>query len=237
MGCGSSTNTVSPVKDSSSSPTNITIQPQRYQQTVGNVEQDEQHAQIEDLVQNFFLVWLDNHLNESKEDFHNSLTKLHRTIDVIEKFSDANECIMHISRSENKKIFLVVSGKLTNDIVPLTHDKSQIYAIYIFCFDKSKYEQWVTEKWPKIRGVFTDIDSISDSLRQAVRDCDDDDIKITGQIEPSFMYSMLFKEIVLEIHFDLEKEIPALAEYARQMVTLTTILFAGIQTSASHTRC
>ncbi|CAF4239774.1 unnamed protein product, partial [Rotaria sordida] len=130
-----------------------------------------------------------------------------------------------------------VSGKLTNDIVPLTHDKSQIYAIYIFCFDKSKYEQWVTEKWPKIRGVFTDIDSISDSLRQAVRDCDDDDIKITGQIEPSFMYSMLFKEIVLEIHFDLEKEIPALAEYARQMVTLTTILFAGIQTSASHTRC
>ncbi|CAF5043159.1 unnamed protein product, partial [Rotaria sp. Silwood1] len=67
----------------------------------------------------------------------------------------------------------------------------------------SKYEQWATEKWPKVRGVFTDIDSICDSLRQAARECDDDDMKITGQIEPSFMYSMLFKEIVLEIHFDL----------------------------------
>ncbi|CAF1311096.1 unnamed protein product [Rotaria sordida] len=97
------------------------------------------------------------------------------------------------------------------------HDKSQIYAIYIFCFDKSKYEQWTTEKWPKVRGVFTDIDSICDSLRQVAQECDDDDIKITGQIEPSFMYSMLFKEIVLEIHFDLEKEISALTKYARQI--------------------
>ncbi|CAF4852438.1 unnamed protein product [Rotaria sp. Silwood1] len=97
------------------------------------------------------------------------------------------------------------------------HDKSQIYAIYIFCFDKSKYEQWTTEKWPKVRGIFANIDSICDSLRQTARECDDDDMKITGQIEPSFMYSMLFKEIVLEIHFDLEKEIPGLAKYARQV--------------------
>ncbi|CAF4256765.1 unnamed protein product, partial [Rotaria sordida] len=122
-----------------------------------------------------------------------------------------------ISTSENTQIFLVVSGKLTNDIVPLTHDNSQIYAIYIFCFDKSKYEQWATEKWSKVRGIFTDVDSICKSLRQAARECDDDDMKITGQIEPSFMYSMLFKEIVLEIDFDLENEIPALAEYARQV--------------------
>ncbi|CAF3021069.1 unnamed protein product [Rotaria sp. Silwood2] len=193
------------------------MHPHRHQQTLGNVEQKEQHAQREDIVQDFFVVWLDNHLDESKEDFHNSLTKLQRTIDVIEKFRDANECITHISRSENKKIFLVVSGKLTNDVVPLTHDKSQIYAIYIFCFDKSKYEQWATEKWPKVRGVFANIDSICDSLRQTARECDDDDMKITGQIEPSFMYSMLFKEIVLEIHFDLQKEIPGLAKYARQV--------------------
>ncbi|CAF4992215.1 unnamed protein product [Rotaria sp. Silwood1] len=130
MDCGSSTNTVSPAKDSNSSHTDIKIHPHRYRQTLENVEQNEQHAQIEDL---------------------------------------------------------------------------------------SKYEQWATEKWPKVRGVFTDIDSICDSLRQAARECDDDDMKITGQIEPSFMYSMLFKEIVLEIHFDLEKEIPALAEYARQV--------------------
>ncbi|CAF3277435.1 unnamed protein product [Rotaria sp. Silwood2] len=217
MDCGSSTNTVSPAKDSRSNYTDIKIHPHRYRQTPRNVEQNEQHAQIDDLVQNFFLVWLDNHLDEFEEDFRNSLAKLQRTIDVIEKFRDTNECIMHISKSKNKKIFLVVSGKLANDVVPLMHDKSQIYAINIFCFDKSKYEQWTTEKWPKVRGVFTDIDSICDSLRQAARECDDDDMNITGQIEPSFMYSMLFKEIVLEIDFDLEKEIPALAEYARQV--------------------
>jgi tetratricopeptide (TPR) repeat protein len=178
-------------------------------------KQSDQHAQVEDPVQNFFLVWLDACLDESKEDFRNSISKLHLTIDAIEKFRDTNECIKYIANCENKKIFLVVSGKLTSYVVPLMHDKIQVYAIYIFCYDKSKYEQWKTEKWPKVRGVYTNMDLICSELRLEARACEDD-TKITGQIESSFKYSMLLKNIVLTISFDLKREIPALVEEARE---------------------
>ncbi|CAF2667344.1 unnamed protein product [Rotaria sp. Silwood2] len=177
----------------------------------------EQYAQIEELVQNFSLVWADKHLDEINEDFRNSITKLQRTIDLTEKFHDVNECLQYISSSENRRIFLVVSGKLASHVVPLTHDKSQVYAMYIFCFNKLKYEHWATGEWPKVRGVFTDIKLICTELRKVARECDDEDVKITGQLEPSFMYSMLFKQIVLEIDFDLRKDIRALAEHARKL--------------------
>ncbi|CAF4688745.1 unnamed protein product, partial [Rotaria sp. Silwood2] len=92
---------------------------------------------------------------------------------------------------------------------------SQIYAIYIFCRKRSKYEQWATKEFPKVRGVFTEIDPICISVRQAARECDDDAVVITGEIEPSFMYTTLFKEIVLEIDFDEKKTVQDLADYAR----------------------
>ncbi|CAF4164233.1 unnamed protein product [Rotaria sordida] len=93
---------------------------------------------------------------------------------------------------------------------------SQIYAIYIFCRKKSKYEQWETKEWPKVRGVFTEIHSICASVQQLARECDDDTVGITGELESSFMYTTFFKEIVLEIDFDEKKTIPELADYARQ---------------------
>ncbi|CAF4939581.1 unnamed protein product, partial [Rotaria sp. Silwood2] len=93
---------------------------------------------------------------------------------------------------------------------------SQIYAIYIFCRKRSKYEQWATKEFPKVRGVFTEIDPICISVRQTARECDDDAVVITGEIEPSFMYTTLFKEIILEIDFDEKKTVPDLADYTRK---------------------
>ncbi|CAF4377520.1 unnamed protein product, partial [Rotaria sordida] len=43
------------------------------------------------------------------------------------------------------------------------------------------------------------------------RECDDDTVGITGELESSFMYTTFFKEIVLEIDFDEKKTIPELA--------------------------
>ncbi|CAF5024693.1 unnamed protein product, partial [Rotaria sp. Silwood1] len=54
------------------------------------------------------------------------------------------------------------------------------------------------------------------SVRQAARGYDDDAVGITGEIESSFMYTTLFKEIVLEINFDEKITIPDLVDYARK---------------------
>ncbi|CAF4206188.1 unnamed protein product, partial [Rotaria sordida] len=201
MGCGASVTTDKSVVNSTT-PVNISssTHPHRSQVSITNGEKGQQRVQAQDLVQNYFLLWLDGNLDESNEDFQNSIKQLQLTVDTIEKFRDADECLNYISSFKNQKAFLIVSGALTENVLPRVHGMSQIYAIYIFCQKKSKYEQWEAKEWPK----------------QSARECDDDTVGITGEIESSFMYTTFFKEIVLEIDFDEKKTIPELADYARQ---------------------
>ncbi|CAF4121396.1 unnamed protein product, partial [Rotaria sordida] len=217
MGCGASVTTDKSVVNSTT-PVNISspTHPHRSQVSITNGEKGQQRVQAKDLVQNYFILWLDGKLDESNEDFQNSIKQLQLTVDTIEKFRDADECLNYISSFKNQKAFLIVSGALTENVVPRVHGMSQIYAIYIFCRKKSKYEQWETKEWSKVRGVFTEIHSICASVQQSARECDDDTVGITGELESSFMYTTFFKEIVLEIDFDEKKTIPELADYACQ---------------------
>ncbi|CAF1474301.1 unnamed protein product [Rotaria sordida] len=217
MGCGTSMTTDKSVVNATT-PVKISLptHPHRSQVSITNGEKGQQRVQAQDLVQNYFLLWLDGNLDESNEDFQNSIKQLQLTVDTIEKFRDANECLHYISNFKNQKAFLIVSGALTENVLPRVHGMPQIYAIYIFCRKKSKYEQWETKKWPKVRGVFTEIHSICASVQQSARECDDDTVGITGELESSFMYTTFFKEIVLEIDFDEKKTIPELADYACQ---------------------
>lgn len=77
---------------------------------------------------------------------------------------------------------------------------------------------WLITKvgnWAKIKGVHTNIESICKTLRLTAKQCDQDSIAVSSvtidedipttnlnQLEPSFMYTQIFKEILLEIeHF------------------------------------
>ncbi|CAF1322681.1 unnamed protein product [Rotaria sordida] len=215
MGCSASVTTDKSVVNSTI-PANSPVHPHHSQDSIMNGEKGQQRVQEQDLVQNFLLVWLDSKLDESNEDFRNSIKQLQLTVDGIEKFRDVDECLKYISSFKNQKAFLIVSGALTENVVPRVHGMSQIHAVYIFCRKKSKYEQWETKEWPKVRGIFTEIDSICASVQQSARECDDDTVGITGELESSFMYTTFFKEIVLEIDFDEKKTIPELADYACQ---------------------
>jgi hypothetical protein len=171
-------------------------------------------------VQNFLLIWLDANIDESNNDFRNSIKRLRRTIDTIEIFRDTDECISYISKFKNEKAFFIVSGALCGSIVPSTDSISQIYSIYIFCRNQSKYEQWTTGDWPKVKGIFTNIDSICTSVRQSARECNQDSVVVTGQINPLlFVCTGLFKEVILDNKFDEKKDIKDLAEYACKKYT------------------
>ncbi|CAF1136092.1 unnamed protein product [Didymodactylos carnosus] len=161
------------------------------------------------------------YIDESTDDFRNSMIR--RTVNTIETFQDTDECINYITKLENKKVFLIISGALCQTIVPNIHQLDQIYSIYIFCRKPSKYQEWAND-WSKVKSIVTEITSVCDSVRQSARQCDEDLVTISAvsslnQIEPSFMYTQLFKEILREIEFDKNKEINTLAEYAREKYT------------------
>ena len=165
------------------------------------------------MVQNFHLVWLDGSIDENNDDCRNSITKLRQVVNTVNTFIDADECIDFITDIK-ETAFMVISGELSQRIIPIVQDIPQVSCIYIFCENNLHYETWA-KKWIKVKGVFTDIISICEALKQVVQVCDHNSISISfvktsegssnqnlDQLDPSFMYTQILKEILFTIDFE-----------------------------------
>jgi Tfp pilus assembly protein PilF len=167
------------------------------------------------MVQNFHLVWLDGSIDEiNNEDCRNFITKLRQVVNTVNTFTDVDECIGFVNDIKEEKTFMISSGALGQTTVPLVHDKPQLSSIYIFCGNKARHEKWAKE-WPKVQGVYTDIIPICEALKQAAQDCDQNLVSISfvkstdgalnqnlDQLDQSFMYTQILKEILLTIDFE-----------------------------------
>jgi tetratricopeptide (TPR) repeat protein len=167
------------------------------------------------MVQNFHLVWLDGSIDEvNSDDCRNSITKLRQVVNTVNTFTDMDECIDFINSIKEEKAFMISSGALGQTTVPVVHDKPQVSTICIFCGNKARHEQWA-KQWPKVKGVYTDINPICEALKQAAQECDHNSISIsffktTGgasnqnldTLDSSFMYTQILKKILLTINFE-----------------------------------
>ncbi|CAF0860698.1 unnamed protein product [Adineta steineri] len=168
-------------------------------------------------VQNFCLIWLDKSSDNVNDiGCMNTIVQLRHVVNDILTFTDVDECIASINDMTDERIFMISSGALGQIIVPIVHDKSQINAIYIFCGNKTVHEQW-TQQWSKVKEVSTSILPICDSLKQAAEDCDQNSVfmsfvktidgtsnKNLNELDQSFMYTQILKEILLTIDFEQE---------------------------------
>jgi tetratricopeptide (TPR) repeat protein len=166
------------------------------------------------MVQNVLLIWLDNNIDDNSNDCRNTITQLRRVVNNIITFTDTDQCVDFLTNIDNENACMIISGALCQNLVPLIHDATHLYTIFIFCDDKKCHEQWAKE-WPKIRGVFTEITLICEALKKAARQCEQDPIPISfmttdgdistkklDQLNPSFMYTQILKEILLTINFE-----------------------------------
>ncbi|CAF3348078.1 unnamed protein product [Rotaria sp. Silwood1] len=109
---------------------------------------------------------------------------------------------------------MIVSDALGQTTVPIIHHMSQVNIIYIFYENQAWSEQW-TKEWPKIKGIFTDIVPMCEVLQQAAKQCDRNMTSISfvtidsgstkqnlNQLDSSFMYTQIMKEILLTIDFN-----------------------------------
>jgi tetratricopeptide (TPR) repeat protein len=166
------------------------------------------------IAQNFRLIWLDKNIDDiNNNDCRNAITKLRQVINVIDTFNNADKCIDFITDIRGEKIFIIVSGIFTKGVVPIIQDISQVSSVYIFCGNKTSYDQWA-QHWSKVKGVYTDITPICEALKLAAQDCDQNSVSISflrtndgassqnlNQLDQSFMYTQLLKEILLTIDF------------------------------------
>lgn len=163
------------------------------------------------IMQNFLLLWVDSNIDQENEVYKNTLAKLCSIINNVNAFTQADECADFLTEIGELKAFLVVADTMGRQMVPLIHDISQLHSVYIYCNNKAQHSAW-TKNWAKIRGVYTEINNICKALQTMLRQYNYDSIMVSfasvnesgssenfNQIEPSFMYTQIFKEILLEI--------------------------------------
>jgi len=176
------------------------------------------------MVQNVFLIWLDDNIDENNEACQHTIIQLRRVINAVNTFTDVDRCIDFLTDHSDEKAFMIISGSLCRDIVPVIHEIGQLHSIFIFC----ENTVW-TGEWSKIKGVFAEITTICEALRKAVQQCEQSAIPISfvntndglskknlDELDSLFMYTQILKEILLTIEFD-EKNVNEFLEYSRDV--------------------
>ncbi|CAF0716860.1 unnamed protein product [Adineta steineri] len=184
--------------------------------------------------QNYLLVWVDASIDETNKDCQDTLAHLKNVVNDVNLCTQPDQCVHVLSHFDRGRAFVITSGSLGEHLVPKIHDMPHLDAIYIFCGDKSRHQEW-TQNWPKIKGVHTNIKEICQALQLAVKQCDQDSIAVSfltvnemasadnlNQLEPTFMYTQIFKEILLDIDYD-RNAIRYLAACCREIFSGNTI--------------
>ena len=193
------------------------------------------------MVQNFLLVWFDGNIDEeNNDDCRSFITKLRQFVNNVNTFTAIDECIDFITDVKYEMIFMIVSGIFSQSIVPIIQDIPQVSSVYIFREYKATLVQWA-QQWSKVKGVFTDVTSICEALNQAAYDCDKNLVSISmvklpndgasnqnlDQLDQSFMYTQILKEILLTITFE-QKHIDEFLTYCREQFVGNTFQLKNI---------
>ncbi|CAF4091000.1 unnamed protein product [Adineta steineri] len=182
------------------------------------------------MAQNYLLIWVDATIDQANKDCQNTLVQLKNVVNDVKLCTESDQCIEALNTVDKQQAFVITSGSLGQHLVPKIHGMPQLDAIYIFCGNKSRHEDW-TQNWTKIKGAHTNIKEICQALQLAVKQCDQDSIAVSfltvnemvstdnlNQLEPTFMYTQLFKEILLDIKYN-RNAIKDLAACCRQVFT------------------
>ncbi|CAF4510845.1 unnamed protein product, partial [Rotaria socialis] len=186
------------------------------------------------MAQNYLVIWVDGNIDENNDDYGSTLAQLRTVVSDVNVCTTPEQCVEFLDEIDDGKAFIISSGPLGQILVNDIHGIPKVDAIYILCDNKACHEPWAKE-WFKIRGVFTSIKPICESLKEMARECDHDTIAMsfvpkqtmtegaTGsnpknldQLPPTYMYSVIFKDIILEIDDDGEKSMNTLVKFCRK---------------------
>ncbi|CAF1003116.1 unnamed protein product [Adineta steineri] len=150
-------------------------------------------------VENLILICLDKNIKE----YENSLNLLQLHINTIELYSNPEEFRTFIQQIKDEKLLVILSETVVEQVTSEIDNHSQIDSVYIYCNQKEYHENWSTNS-PKIKGVYSNLQSIHDALRRDVRRINNDLISIqiltnkkSNELEQSFTFALLLKEILI----------------------------------------
>ena len=188
-------------------------------------------------IENCIVVWLDAAIEQSNQD--KCFVSLRGAINEINFFTELNQCIQFLHGIDEDKVFVIASGSLGAQLVPIIHTLPQLEGIYVFCSKKELHEHW-TKSWSKMKGIYTNIQLISQALKETIRRTNEDSIGVSfmtvglgifkeklENLECSFGYTQILKGLLADISRD-ETSVKLLADYCRDLYRGNTAALAVI---------
>ncbi|CAF2156044.1 unnamed protein product [Rotaria magnacalcarata] len=117
----------------------------------------------------FSLLWLDGQVNATEE---NKLAqrRLRSIINYLKLFENPQECRQYIKNcSEQDRIVLIISGRLSKELVPQIHELRQLSSVYIYCRRKKEYKTWA-KQFPKIKRIVVQLDDLIQRIKEDQKD-------------------------------------------------------------------
>ena len=179
------------------------------------------------MVNNHALIWIDESMNRSDHHFQNALAKLREIVNEVYLFTKPDPCVDLLTDLDEQEVSLVASQVRGQQLLPYIHDVSHLKSIYIIGNSQEQLRIWA-KTWSKIKGVYTSTLCMCEDLQKSLQRCNYDTIPISfvsidddttntnpDQLEPSFMYTQLFKNTLLTMNYDNESR-QAFIDYCRE---------------------
>ena len=97
-----------------------------------------QHGPTNDrMVQNVLLIWLDNSIDVNSADGQSKMFELQRISDTIYTFDDQDQCIDFLTDTHTDEAYMIISGALSQNIVPVIQNVAQLKSIFILCQEQT----------------------------------------------------------------------------------------------------
>lgn len=166
-----------------------------------------QTPSVKDNLETFNLFWLDASVNTSLENVQVQ-SKLRSIINHLKTFDDIQRCERYIrALPKDDRLVLIVSGGFGRQLVPRIVDLQQVYAIYVFCYDKKGNKEW-SQHFDKVKLVTSDLHTLMQTLsspQQLRQKREDEPISFsisdrsTGAIDGTFLNLQLLVDVLIRM--------------------------------------
>ena len=131
---------------------------------------------------------------------------------MVHTFTDLDYCVDFLTELEDENILMIVYGNSSKLVVSTVEEFDQVKSIYILCKDDDFDHMWMNN-FKKVKGISKDIQKLTDALRDDIRQndhtlipvsiitTDDNSSSLSNNLDQSFMYTQLIKEILLDIDY------------------------------------
>ncbi|CAF3077890.1 unnamed protein product [Rotaria sp. Silwood2] len=156
-------------------------------------------------LETFSLLWLDEKVNTKEENKH-AQKRLRSTINHVILFHDQTECQQYImSSSEQDRIVLIISGRLSKELIPHIHRLRQLSAVYVYCWDRKAYKHWA-KQFPKLDDLINQITldqkdrgKEEEPMAMSFYNANSNADQSTTQLNGHFIHSLLLIDVLIRM--------------------------------------